>query len=115
MAIPNSVADKADMRNNFIASIPIHVANIFNSQLSKRFRLVIQHGADRSKASELATELIKNECAKRNIPYYSSSFFYNGNSIDIQEQLRNASPIIQNIFTEYIGTPDKAVIVGVTR
>lgn len=105
MAIPNSVADKSDIRNKLIDSIPAHIANIFSSSLSHRFQLVIQHGSDGSDASLVAAGLIESECSKRGIPYYSTPFFYNGNSIKIQKLLSAAAPIIQGIFDQFIAQP----------
>ena len=102
ITIPNSVTNKAELRNKLIAGFPAHIAKIFNKPLSRRFGLVVQHGADKTEASALATELIVSECGKRGIPYCSSPFFYNGNSGKIQSALSEVAPVIQSIFAQFI-------------
>lgn len=107
MAIPNSVNDKTSLRKNLLSLIPPHIKNIFDNSISSRFSLVIQHGTDKSEASLLATNLIVNECLKRNLPYISTPFFYNGNSIEIQSKLREAKSEITKIVDEFKNQPNK--------
>lgn len=106
MSILNSVTDKASVRKNLMSQIPSHIASIFHSSISNRFSLVIQHGSDSSKASLLATDLIKKECAKRNLPYFATPFFYNRNSIAIQSALSGARQDITRIVNNFINTPN---------
>lgn len=115
MGILNHIKEKASIRRKIASLIPSHVAELFNSPLSGRFKLVIQHGTDESEASILATEQIKNECIKRNIPYFSTPFFYNGNSANIQEQLSNARPIIKSILADFFNIPNKPTVENALR
>jgi len=108
MAILNSVANKASVRENLMSLIPAHITNIFDNSISNRFRLVIQHGSDQSAPSLLAADLIQKECAKRKLPYFTTPFFYNGNSLGIQSALCNAKPDITKIVDCFIRTPNKA-------
>lgn len=89
MAIPHSVKDKDKIRNEPPEeNIRDHIVKIFGKPIADRFGLVVQHGAYNSGAFELATKLIKQECAQRSVPYRSSPFFWNGHSKKIQECLR---------------------------
>lgn len=105
VAIPNSVTDKTSIRKKLIPHIPSHIETIFENSLSSRFKLVIQHGSDESDTSLMATDLIKNECVKRNLPYFATSFFLNNHSVEIQRALRNARPDIPEIVDYFLNTP----------
>lgn len=115
MGILNHIKEKASIRRKTASLIPSHVAKLFNSPLSGRFKLVIQHGTDESEASIHATEQIKNECMERNIPYFSTPFFYNGNSANIQKELGGASPDIKSILAVFFNEPNKPTVENALR
>ncbi|WP_297902840.1 hypothetical protein [Metallibacterium sp.] len=107
MAIPHSVKDKDKIRNELSEKdIRDHIVKIFEKPIADRFGLVVQHGAYNSGAFELATKLIKQECAQRSVPYCSSPFFWNGHSKKIQECLSKDRRIIQSIFEKFDSVPD---------
>lgn len=87
MSIPNEVPGKAELRKKLIAQIPGHIETLFSNPLIARTRLVIQHGTDTTAPSLLAQDCIKKKCVEIGIPYVSSPFFYNGNSVSIQQAL----------------------------
>lgn len=105
MAIPNSINNKVELRNKLIDKIPAHIISIFDKQLIDRVQLVIHHGSNDTTSSKNAAELIMEECAKRNILYYKSPFFFNRNSLAIQNALNEAAPKIQEIIAAFMKVP----------
>jgi hypothetical protein len=99
--IINAVNDKQSVRLSLKDLLPAHIELVFSQNLIKRVKLVVQHGADNSESSQIASELIQSKCNINNIPYCSTPFFYNGNSMAIQESLAKHNAIIKSIFTEF--------------
>jgi len=114
VAIPNAMANKAVLRSKVINRIPTHISGIFDNPVARRYALVIQHGADKTEASSVACAAIARECKKRDIPYFSTPFFYNGNSVHIQSCLREAAPIMQSILADFVAAaPNQLGYLGV--
>lgn len=102
VAIPNEIGAKLELRASMISQIPKHVETLFSNKLLSRVRLVIQHGADTSEPSLSAQEHITSHCRRLGIHYVSSPFFYNGNSLDIQQALLPAKQDIVDVMDEFM-------------
>lgn len=100
--IPHEIDNKVELREKLKSNIPEHIYNLFSKPIIERVELVVHHGSDNTETSALATKLIHEECNKKCIPYCSTPFFYNGNSIDIQESLKEKRDKIKEIFSEFV-------------
>ncbi len=101
VGIKSSVNNKVELRDKLMSKIPRHIASIFSKSIIKRVKLVIQHGAEQTESSLLATQMIKEECLNKGITYCKTPFFYNANSYEIQSILKEQQVIINDIFSDY--------------